>query len=631
MRAMMKVAGAIACMGFSAPAFACGGCFCTAVQAPVDQSAERIVFGVDDVNHKVDMHVQVFYEGPAASFAWVVPVPGVPDVALSTDQMFTALDSVTQPKFLTNYRTDGTCSDGGGGSSDTGFQGGGGGPGGGGGGGGGGAGGSGGSPGITILASGETGAFDWTVVSAVDTDALLGWLADPDHDPSTNDPYLVPPGIGAHLTPYVAGGSNFIAFKLQKDANAGDLTPVRLRFDGTTATIPLVLTAIAAKPDLRLEVYVLGKHRAVPDNYLHVAINEARIPWLSTNVYSWDTGGGGPGYGTQAEDAYKDLVTEAANEAGGQAFATDYFGYIPTMAPLLNVSAGTLAYLQTLTDPADYIPYLFAIGVPFDAVTLNLLREFAPEPQSAIDAFIVPDTNFYSFIAQNRVYTADMDFDPVATTAALLERVVTPSREAQALLDKYPLVTRLTSSMSAEEMTVDPIFVLNADMATTQSRTHEATLVTDCTGGPTYRNAPRYLELSDGRHVAVPPTSWFEHEGVDPADYVPIEAMPAAGSISDLGATGTGVMLVDNSAAIEGALADHAAAVAGITPEPDATDTDGGGGGGGGGGGDTDSTTTDDTKGPLCGCASTGGASGAGAATFLLLVAARRRRASTRA
>ena len=79
-------------------AFACGGFFCNSLE-PVDQSAERILFAVDDQAGTVTAHVQIFFEGDADDFAWVVPVPSIPELFLSTDSLFTVLDERVGPQF----------------------------------------------------------------------------------------------------------------------------------------------------------------------------------------------------------------------------------------------------------------------------------------------------------------------------------------------------------------------------------------------------------------------------------------------------------------------------------------------------------------------------------------------------
>ena len=72
------------------------------------------------------------------------------------------------------------------------------------------------------------------------------------------------------------------------------------------ACLPLKLTAIAATPDLRINVWVLGDARAVPINYAEIAINQARLDWFN--------------FGRN----YDQLLKEAANEAQGNAFAVEY-------------------------------------------------------------------------------------------------------------------------------------------------------------------------------------------------------------------------------------------------------------------------------------------------------------------
>ncbi len=66
------------------------------------------VLGVDGENQKVEMHVQVEYEGSAENFAWVLPVKGEPDVFLSTSTLFTALPQM-MPKFFTIDGDDSAC------------------------------------------------------------------------------------------------------------------------------------------------------------------------------------------------------------------------------------------------------------------------------------------------------------------------------------------------------------------------------------------------------------------------------------------------------------------------------------------------------------------------------------------
>ena len=84
---------------------ACGGFFCTTV--PMNQVAETILFIQGE--GRVTTHVQIQYSGAAADFAWILPVPAVPELAVSHNQIFTQLQLVTQPSFQLNFQEDVSC------------------------------------------------------------------------------------------------------------------------------------------------------------------------------------------------------------------------------------------------------------------------------------------------------------------------------------------------------------------------------------------------------------------------------------------------------------------------------------------------------------------------------------------
>ena len=84
---------------------ACGGFFCTTV--PMNQVAENILFIQGDGT--VTTHVQILYSGTAADFAWILPLPAVPELAVSNNQIFTQLQRATQPSFQLNFQWDVGC------------------------------------------------------------------------------------------------------------------------------------------------------------------------------------------------------------------------------------------------------------------------------------------------------------------------------------------------------------------------------------------------------------------------------------------------------------------------------------------------------------------------------------------
>lgn len=546
-----------------AQALACGGFFCSSV--PMDQSKERIIFAIDEAEGSVETHVQIFYEGAAAEFAWIVPVPAVPELGLSIDALFQALDSTTQPWFWLEQRFVGDCqlfyppmeADS---VQDEATNGG----------------------GVTVIAETQVGPYDTVTLQATSEVELLNWL-------QANE-YVIPDAVGAHLAPYVAEASYFIALKLSNDRDAGDIAPIKFTYQASAAMIPLVLTAIAATPDMRLQPYVFADARAVPDNYLHVQINEAAIDWI----------GGGSNY-----DA---VITQAANEAGGQAFATDFSGPTDTMRGMLWAEGRfDLDLLRSTDDPATFVSHMLSMAFPRTPQVQNLIRTFIPMPASAVEDGL-DEASFYNCLDCYPEYLAEIDFAPVAFANTLDEVIVTPLEEAEALFWDNPVVTRMTSSMSPDEMTSDPQFILNPDMGPVSNQ-HTATLVIDCTeDAEDPASWVTWIELQDGTQILLPPGTgtslWGGGTGVDEA-----LSSVAASAVEDTTGSGPPTTVTDNAAQIADAVASHNAEIeaqyddAGIRL-PDGVRTTAGG----------------------CGC-DTSGRPGWALAAALGLLTARRRRA----
>ncbi|RLB45455.1 MAG: hypothetical protein DRJ42_29900, partial [Deltaproteobacteria bacterium] len=90
-------------LGMADEAEACG-CFHPPVPPPdgvtadefaVAQQSEQIIFEVED--GFVTAHVLIRYQGKPESFAWLLPVPSEPALALSEGVAFTLIDAETRP------------------------------------------------------------------------------------------------------------------------------------------------------------------------------------------------------------------------------------------------------------------------------------------------------------------------------------------------------------------------------------------------------------------------------------------------------------------------------------------------------------------------------------------------------
>ena len=97
-----------------APAEACG---CLSPPVPdefddsefaVNQQSEQIIFEVEDDGF-VTAHVLIRYAGRPENFAWIVPAPSVPDFAIGSDATFGMLDGLTAP--IVNVAQPSLCPD----------------------------------------------------------------------------------------------------------------------------------------------------------------------------------------------------------------------------------------------------------------------------------------------------------------------------------------------------------------------------------------------------------------------------------------------------------------------------------------------------------------------------------------
>ena len=154
--------------------------------------------------------------------------------------------------------------------------------------------------GVEVVSEERVGPYDTAVITADDPGAITAWL--------TDNGYRLDDLGSELLKPYVEESFYFVALKLAPGREIGDLQPLALTYAADQPGIPVRLTAVTTQPDLGVLIWVLGSHRAIPTNNLHVQINEARIDWFNGGFN------------------YNEVVTEAANEVGGQAFAADYAG-----------------------------------------------------------------------------------------------------------------------------------------------------------------------------------------------------------------------------------------------------------------------------------------------------------------
>ena len=99
---------ALGLLAWPRTAEACGGTFCDGgnPSMAVEQTGETILFVFD--GRYVEAHVQIEYDGGDASqFAWIVPLPRVPEVSVGSWRLIESSLDTTVPVY--GYSTTTTC------------------------------------------------------------------------------------------------------------------------------------------------------------------------------------------------------------------------------------------------------------------------------------------------------------------------------------------------------------------------------------------------------------------------------------------------------------------------------------------------------------------------------------------
>jgi len=255
-----------------------------------------------------------------------------------------------------------------------------------------------------------------------------------------------------------------------------------------------------------------------------------------------------------------DLVAEAANEAGGNAFATDYAGEASVMASrLYQEGQYDLNRLRATEDPANYVDELLRQGFPRDSQTQSLIRRHISMPNEVLTAGVLQvvfggdvkaydraqadgtlidtaERSFYNRMSDYREWIGSVTFSPEEMTDDIDATIVTPLRESQQLFVDNPYLTRLFTTLSANEMTIDPMFDYNPDLPDVAA-VRRATARCEYPDGVDpdsvkIQDKTIVITLSDGREIRVKP-----EPGPIPFPFVPL-ALPSATVVQRLTTSG---------------------------------------------------------------------------------------------
>lgn len=507
---------------------------------PIVQAGERILFGMQ--NGIVTSHVQVQYSGPAEEFGWLLPMPSIPEMELGTDELFAQLIAQTQPTYRLDREYRGDCpfdpfrSGGGFGSPTTDSAGGD--P----------ESGEGGSP---LVLRDSIGPYDFAVLRADEKQPMLDWLSD--------NGFFVPAGTDDVVGPYIQPGAYFLALKLLKGNDVGDLQPVVLKYQSDLPMIPIILTSVAADPNMGVQVWVLGDDRAIPRNYHHTKINDAALDWVNAGAN------------------YVEVVTDAVDEIEGHhSFVTEYAGSSNVMVDILDYQGrfGMMAELAAKTNAVDFVTHInnsgyalfgnngpFGFSPTYPSQVLNILQSHLPVPKLLLEEGITAADYYWNFNYYvgnyqeqfpEKFLDLDIDFIAEAVAQELDERVVAPTLAVGQMFRDHDYLSRLFTTLSPNEMTKDPVFSFNPDLPEV-SNLHSGTITYYCQllADPSIETTPAVLYTEQGFKLVYPNGTG----GADDINHYTEVDMPQSHYQEILREEGEAEVLVDNTRKIQAALA----------------------------------------------------------------------------
>jgi hypothetical protein len=453
---------AFASLAVTAPARACGGFFCSS--QPMSQAGEDILYDVE-TDGSLTMMVRIVYSGEADDFAWILPLPTAPDrIDVGPEAVFEQLASATQPVFRTDARVEGACRPvhctfPGSGcchasptvpacgagivcSGDAGPI-------------------ASDAGGVHVLSEETVGPYESVVLEGGTSGEIETWLVDHGYD--------VPAATPNVLADYVASGHVFLALRLLASASTAAIQPIVLHIVGTAPCLPIRMTALATVPDLPIAAYFLAPSPVVPTNYSLLAPTLEATLWQGQ---SWTS-----------------HVTRAVDAAGGHAFVMDHAAAPPPLA----LTLPSVRDLAAESDPRTFFLGVRLAGYPADAQVLAIIDRFL-DPPAGTDVRSYVDSCIRTSCAR------PASFDPAGLVDALEAEVRSPRQDWQDRIARAGVVTRLFTTMSADEMTLDPEFRIDSGIELV-SNVHVATAVGQCSGDWYEGREPQQLELPDGRRV----------------------------------------------------------------------------------------------------------------------------------
>jgi hypothetical protein len=225
------------------PVLADGGFFPDSMYRDLYESAQKavILYGNYTGNYTEHLILSVSFEGDAEDFAWVIPVPNMPEIAVTNAELFWELSDFTAEGLP----------DGGGGGGFGCF--------------------GGAAPegdGVDVIEEKVVGRYATAILSATNATALADWL--------NANGYVFPEEGEEIVSEYIEKEWYFVATKINAvEEDTGDvlaegaIEPIVLSFASNETVYPLRISSLSAMNTTPPEVllYVLADHVMVPEQY----------------------------------------------------------------------------------------------------------------------------------------------------------------------------------------------------------------------------------------------------------------------------------------------------------------------------------------------------------------------------
>jgi hypothetical protein len=308
--ALGVLAGASALAAFAPrDAAACGGCFHPPTQTVSDITDERMLLAVSQT--QTSLYDQIRYSGNPSSFAWVLPIHGTVDVALSADVLFDSIDLLTTTQIVPpepNCPSPNCGAGGFGASAPT-------------------AGGAqDGAGNVTVTKQENVGPYATVQLHSTDPTALNNWLA--------QNGYSIPSNVTPVIDAYVTEGFDFLAMKLLPNQGIQAMRPVRVTMQGASLSLPLRMAAVGTGATVGITIWVVSDGRYEPQNFPSYHIDDSSLIWdFSANLSNYtalraqnEAALGGKGWEIESSITLNQQLISSVILSGGQYYGGSYGG-----------------------------------------------------------------------------------------------------------------------------------------------------------------------------------------------------------------------------------------------------------------------------------------------------------------